>query len=69
MFDLIVPDILSHDNEYERAMEYMRWKGRCRTLFGNVPAEIVSSNSFPVCRAEGLPHTLICFQRSRGFAI
>jgi hypothetical protein len=50
MFDLIVPNVPSHDNEYEkaRATAYITWEGRCRTLFGNVRAEIVSSNYSPV---------------------
>ena len=46
MFDLIVPNVSSHSNEYESATAtaYMAWEGHCRTLFGNVRAEIVSSN-------------------------
>ena len=54
MFDLIVHDDLSHGNEYEkaRAMAYMTWEGRCRAVFGNVRAEIVSSNYSPVCVAQ-----------------
>ena len=51
MFDLIVHDDPSHENEYEkaRAAAYMTWEGRCCTLFGNVRGEIVSSNYSPVC--------------------
>ena len=51
MFDLIVPNISSHGNEYERtkATGYMAWEGHCRTLFGNVRVEIVSSDYSPVC--------------------
>lgn len=51
MFDLIVANVHSHGNEYEkaRAAAYRTWEGRCRTLFGNVPAEIVSGNYSPVC--------------------
>ena len=51
MFDLIVPNVSSHGNEYERAKAttYMTWEKHCRTLFGNVPAEIVSSNYSLVC--------------------
>ena len=51
MFDLIVPNVPSHGNEYERAraMAYMKWEDNCRTRFGNVRAEIVSSNYSPVC--------------------
>ena len=51
MFDLIVPNVPSHGNEYKkaRATAYMTWEGHCRTLFGNVRAETVSSNYSPVC--------------------
>jgi hypothetical protein len=51
MFDLIVPNVSSHGNEYEsaKATAYMAWEGHCRTLFGNVRAEIVSSNYSLVC--------------------
>jgi hypothetical protein len=51
MFDLIVCNVPSHGNDYEKAKAtaYMTWEGRCRTLFGNVRTEIVSSNYSPVC--------------------
>jgi hypothetical protein len=51
MFDLIVRNVPSHGNDYEKAKAtaYMTWEGRCRTLFGNVRTEIVSSNYSPVC--------------------
>jgi hypothetical protein len=51
MFDLIVPNVSSDDNEHERAKvtAYMTWEEHCRTLFGNVRAEIVSSNYYLVC--------------------
>jgi len=51
MFDLIVPNVSPHGDEYERASTaaYMMWEGRCRTLFGNVRSEIVSSNYSPAC--------------------
>jgi hypothetical protein len=55
MFDLIVPNVPSHGNEYEkaRATSYKTWEGRCRSLFGNVRAEIVSSNYSPICASCG----------------
>jgi hypothetical protein len=51
MFDLIIANVPSHGNEYEkaRAGAYMTCEGRCRTLFGNERAEIVSGNYSPVC--------------------
>ena len=71
MFDKIIPNIPSHGSEYEKARTtaYRTWEGHCRTLFGKVRAEIVSSNYPYVCRADGLSYALLCFQRSRGFAI
>jgi len=39
--DLIVPNVSSNHNDYE---------GRCRSLFENLPAEIVSSIYPFVCR-------------------
>ena len=41
-FDLIVPNVSSSHNDYEV---------RCRSLFGNVPADIVSSSYSFVCVA------------------
>ena len=42
MFDLIVPSVSSSHNNYE---------ARCRSLFGNVPSDIVSSIYSFVCVA------------------
>ena len=71
MFDKIAPNGPSHGNEYEtaRATANMTWEGHCHTLFGNERAEAVSSNYSPMCRVEGLSHTSLYFQCSRGFAI
>lgn len=72
MFDRIVSNVSSHGNEYERAMAtaYMTWEERCRGLFENERAEIVSSNYFRMCVVQkGLSYTILCFQRGRGFAI
>ena len=51
MFDKIIPNVPSHDSEYEKARStaYRTWEGHCRTLFGKVRAEIVSSNCYLVC--------------------
>jgi len=70
MFDRIVPNVPSHDNEYEkaRATAYITSVVHCRTLFGNARAEIVSSNYLPCVVQKGCL-TLLCFQCSRGFAI
>ena len=55
MFDMIIPNIPSHDDEYEkaRATAHRMWEGHCRTLFGKVRAEIVSSNYSSVCLSCG----------------
>src|SRR5712672_2857056 len=69
MFDQIVPNVPSHGNEYEKACAtaYMTWEGRCcsESLFGNVRAEIVSSNYSSICRAEGLSHLTLFLARRR----
>ena len=57
-FDLFVSNVSSTRNDYEE---------RCRSLFGNVPAEIVSSiYSFVCVRVRVVSH--LCFQRSQSFA-
>ena len=69
MFDLIVTNVPSHGNEYEkaRAAAYMTQEGWC-TLFGNVRAEIVSGNYSPVClsRMRVISH-LTLFSAQPGF--
>ena len=48
--DLVVPKILSGGNDYRRVRSaYTAHEGQCRSLFGNVPAEIVSSDYSLVC--------------------
>ena len=51
MFDKIIPNIPSHGSEYEKARTtaYRTWEGHCRTLFGKVRVEIVSSNYSALC--------------------
>ena len=70
MFDLIIANVPSHGNEYEkaRAAAYMTWEAHCRTLFGNVRAEIVSGNYSPVClsRRRVVSH-LTLFSAQPGF--
>jgi hypothetical protein len=67
MFDQIVPNVPSHGNEYEKACAtaYMTWEGHCCSLFGNVRAEIVSSNYSPICRAEGLSNLTLFLAQPR----
>ena len=56
--DLIVPNLSSSRNDYEE---------RCRSLFGKVPVEIVSSiYSFVCVRVRVVSH--LCFQRSQSLA-
>ena len=57
-FDLFVSNVSSTRNDYEE---------RCRSLFGNVPAEIVSSIYFSyVLQIRVFSH--LCFQRRQSFA-
>ena len=47
MFDKIVPNVPSDEYERAKTTAYTTWERQCRTLFGNVRAEIVSSDCFP----------------------
>jgi hypothetical protein len=55
--DLIVPKVPSNTaggNDYKRVRAaYTAHEGQCRSLFGNVPAEIVSSDYSLVCVSFG----------------
>jgi hypothetical protein len=56
--DLIVPNVSSSRNDFEE---------RCRSQFGKVPAEIVSSiYSFVCVRVRVVSH--LCLQHSQSFA-
>jgi hypothetical protein len=49
-FDQIVPKVSSGGNDYRRIRAaYTAHEGQCRSLFGDVPAEIVSSDYSFVC--------------------